>query len=260
MLRILALLLATAALPLFAADAPAPPADLTNPPADAEKGENGLVTKRLVEGTGTVKPKGNDIVKLRYTVWKSDGTLIQHVAPPRAAGLSMNKLVPGWRQAVEQMVVGEKRRAWVPPALNGGKLDLGMVFDTELLEVLEYPETPADVAAPPADAQVTASGLAYKVLRPGTGTERPRKRDLVIVHYTGWTTGGNLFDSSVLRATPAEFPVDAMIKGWIEGLQLMTAGEKTRFWIPAKLAYANDKTKPQGTLVFDVELLEIRKR
>lgn len=260
MLRHLALLILVAALPLFAANAPAPPADLNNPPADAEKGENGLVTKRLVEGTGTVKPKGNDIVKLRYTVWKSDGTLIQHIAAPRSTGLSMTKLIPGWRQAVELMVVGETRRAWVPPALNGGKVDEGMVFDTELLEVLPYPETPADVAAAPADAKVTASGLAYKVLRPGTGTDRPTKRDIVFVHYSGWTTDGRLFDSSVLRATRADFPVDGVIKGWTEGLQLMTVGEKTRFWIPAKLAYGNDKSKPQGMLVFDVELLDIKKR
>ena len=257
MLKHLALVLAVT-LPLFAADAPAPPADLTRPPADAEKLENGLVTKRLSEGTGTVKPKGNDVVKLRYTVWKSDGSLIQHVEAPRAAALTMSKLIPGWREAVELMVVGEKRRAWVPPALNGGQTDAGMVFDTELLEVLEYPETPKDIAAPPADATTTKSGLAYKVLRPGTGTQHPTKNNVVIVHYTGWSSGGNLIDSSVLRANAAEFPVDAMIKGWVEGLQLMVPGEKTRFWIPAELAYAKDKTKPQGMLVFDIDLLSIK--
>lgn len=259
MLKHLALLLVIA-LPLFAADPPAPPADLTTPPADAEKSTNGLVTKRLAAGTGTVKPKNNDIVKLRYTVWKSDGTLIQHVEAPRSASIGMGKLVPGWRESVEMMVVGEKRRAWVPPALNGGKVEEGMVFDTELLEILPYPETPADVAAPPADAKTTESGLAYKVLRPGTGTQKPTRNNVVIVHYAGWTTDGELFDSSLLRAQPAEFPVDAMIKGWIEGLQLMVPGEKTRFWIPAKLAYPNDKSKPQGMLVFDIDLISIRQR
>jgi peptidylprolyl isomerase len=255
----LALLLLVLALPLFAADAPAPPPDLTSPPADAEKEENGLVTRRLAEGMGTVKPGERDIVRLRYTVWKADGTLVQHVAAPRVAALNMQKLVPGWRAAVAMMVVGEKRRAWVPPALNGGKLPEALVFDTELLEILPYPETPADVAAAPADATVTESGLAYKVLRKGTGAERPTRRDAVKVHYTGWTTGGNLIDSSVLRGTPTEFGLGDVIRGWTEGVQLMVVGEKTRFWIPAKLAYAGIEGKPQGMLVFDIELIEIKK-
>ena len=67
-----------------------------------------------------------------------------------------------------------------------------------------------------------------------------------------------LFDSTLLRGKPAEFPLDKVIAGWTEGLQMMTAGEIRRFWVPAKLAYANDPDKPQGMLVFDIELVEIR--
>jgi FKBP-type peptidyl-prolyl cis-trans isomerase len=118
---------------------------------------------------------------------------------------------------------------------------------------------PADVAAPPADAKKTSSGLAYKVLKAGTGTTHPRATDTVEVHYSGWTTDGKLFDSSVARGEPASFPLDGVIAGWTEGLQLMVAGEKARFWIPAKLAYG-DRPRggaPAGTLVFDVELLRI---
>ena len=247
------------ALPLFAQiEKPAAPADLSTPPADAVKAENGLVTKTLSPGTGKVKPNETDLVKVRFTVWKSDGTLVQHVPAPRSATLSIRKMIPGWGQAVSQMVVGERQRAWVPQPLNGGKMDLGLLFDTELLEIIEVPKTPADVAAPPADATTTESGLAYKVLRPGTGIQHPNKRSTVVVHYTGWTTAGERFDSSVLRGEPAEFPLDGVIKGWTEGLQLMVPGEKTRFWIPAKLAYAGDKTRPQGMLVFDVELISIK--
>jgi FKBP-type peptidyl-prolyl cis-trans isomerase len=216
------------------------------------------VTKRLAEGTGTAKPEDDDLVKVRYTVWKADGSLVQHVPAPRSATIAVPKMIPGWRMAVQQMVTGERRRAWVPPGLNGGKLDQGLVFDTELLEVIDYPHAPADVAAAPADATTTASGLAFKVLKPGTGTERPKARSTVSVHYSGWTTDGQLFDSSVLRGEPAEFSLDGVIKGWTEGLQLMVPGEKRRFWIPSKLAYGSDKTKPQGMLVFDVELLEIK--
>ena len=119
---------------------------------------------------------------------------------------------------------------------------------------------PSDVSAPPADAKKTASGLAYKVLTPGTGARRPAATDTVVVHYSGWTTDGKMFDSSVKRGEPASFPLDGVIAGWTEGLQLMVAGEKTRFWIPGKLAYGEKPRggAPGGTLVFDVELLEIR--
>lgn len=254
--RLLPLLLLP--LPLLAAEKPAPPADLDNPPADAERAANGLITKQLVKGTGTVKPTADSLLRVRYTVWKSDGSLLQHVPAPQSAFIAVSKMVPGWGQSVQQMVVGEKRRAWVPPSLNGGKIDLGMVFDTELLEIIDPPVTPADVAAPPADATVTPSGLAYKVLRAGTGSAHPKKHSNVEVHYSGWTTDGKLFDSSVLHGQSIEFGLDDVIKGWTEGLQLMVEGEKTRFWIPAKLAYANDKSRPQGMLVFDIELVKIK--
>ena len=91
--------------------------------------------------------------------------------------------------------------------------------------------------APPADAKKTASGLAYKVLQPGTGTRHPTATSQVTVHYSGWTTDGKMFDSSVTRGEPATFPLNGVIKGWTEGLQLMVEGEKARFWIPEDLAY-----------------------
>ena len=250
------LLLILAAL---SADPPVqPPPDLSAPPASAERTENGLATNRLAEGTGTEKPQEDDLVKVRYTVWKADGSLVQHVPAPRTATIAVAKMIPGWGIAVRQMVVGERQRAWVPPSLNGGKLDQALVFDTELVEIVDFPLAPADVAAPPPDATTTPSGLAFKILRPGTGTARPKARSTVSVHYSGWTTDGKLFDSSLLRGEPAEFSLDGVIKGWTEGLQLMVPGEKRRFWIPAKLAYGSDRSKPQGMLVFDVELLAIK--
>ncbi|RYG85628.1 hypothetical protein EON77_05210, partial [bacterium] len=98
---------------------------------------------------------------------------------------------------------------------------------------------PADVAAAPADAAKTESGLATKVLTPGAGTEHPAPADKVKVHYTGWTTDGKMFDSSVSRGEPTEFGVNEVIKGWTEGLQLMVKGEKRRMWIPGSLAYGD---------------------
>jgi peptidylprolyl isomerase len=120
---------------------------------------------------------------------------------------------------------------------------------------------PADVAAPPPDAARTASGLASKVLQVGMSNVRPTPRNSVRVHYTGWTTDGKMFDSSVVRGEPAEFQVGQVIPGWTEGLQLMVVGEKRRFWIPGHLAYDGLEAPPgapKGMLVFDVELIAVR--
>ena len=117
---------------------------------------------------------------------------------------------------------------------------------------------PPDVAAAPADASTTATGLKSRVLTPGTGTEHPTAASTVRVHYTGWTTDGQMFDSSVVRGEQISFPLRGVIKGWTEGVPLMVKGEKRRFWIPAALAYGENPRAgaPKGTLVFDIELFE----
>jgi peptidylprolyl isomerase len=118
---------------------------------------------------------------------------------------------------------------------------------------------PADVKAPPAKAAKTSSGLASMVVKPGTGKARPGPTDQVTVHYTGWTTDGQMFDSSVARGETATFGLNEVIKGWTEGVQLMVVGETRRFWIPEPLAYGGRRA-PFGMLVFDVELLAINGR
>jgi FKBP-type peptidyl-prolyl cis-trans isomerase len=116
---------------------------------------------------------------------------------------------------------------------------------------------PADVAAPPADATVTPSGLASRCLEAGTGTKHPGPRSKVRVHYSGWTTDGKMFDSSVSRGEPISFGLNQVIAGWTEGVQLMVEGEKRRLWIPEALAYGGRPGAPAGMLVFDVELIRI---
>ena len=113
------------------------------------------------------------------------------------------------------------------------------------------------MAGPPNDAKRTATGLAYKTLSKGKGSRRPRATDTVEVHYSGWTTDGKMFDSSYKRGRPVTFPLNRVIAGWTEGVQLMKVGEKRRFWIPEGLAYKGRPGAPQGMLVFDVELLRI---
>lgn len=119
---------------------------------------------------------------------------------------------------------------------------------------------PADVAAIPDTATTLPSGLAYKVIEPGTGDVHPKLSDTVTVDYTGWTTDGEMFDSSVVRGEPATFPLNMLIKGWQEGIPLMVTGETARFWIPAKLAYGENPRPgaPRGMLVFDIKLIAIQ--
>jgi FKBP-type peptidyl-prolyl cis-trans isomerase len=108
----------------------------------------------------------------------------------------------------------------------------------------------------------TASGLQYKVIVKGTGA-KPAATDKVRVHYTGKTIDGQIFDSSVERGEPAEFPLNQVIAGWTEGLQLMPVGSKYMLYIPSDLGYgergAGGMIKPGATLIFEVELLDIIK-
>jgi FKBP-type peptidyl-prolyl cis-trans isomerase FklB len=105
------------------------------------------------------------------------------------------------------------------------------------------------------------SGLQYEVLKEGTGA-MPKATDKVTVHYTGTLVDGTVFDSSVQRGEPATFPVNGVIKGWVEALQLMKAGSKWKLFIPQDLAYgergSGSLIGPYATLVFEVELLEVK--
>lgn len=113
-----------------------------------------------------------------------------------------------------------------------------------------------------ANIVTTASGLQYEVLTPGTGTASPSATANVTVHYKGTTLDGKEFDSSYSRGAPATFPLNRVIPGWTEGVQLMTEGAKYRFFIPSELAYgeqgAGRDIGPNATLIFDVELIKIQ--
>jgi hypothetical protein len=130
-------------------------------------------------------------------------------------------------------------------------------------------KTPAQpAAAPQANSsqtnamKTTPSGLKYTVLKQGTGTVSPKATDTVKVHYHGTLLDGTVFDSSVERGEPISFPLNQVIPGWTEGLQLMKVGDKFRFEIPANLAYGPNSPSPKipanSTLVFEVELLGIQ--
>jgi peptidylprolyl isomerase len=239
---------------------PAPP-DVAKAPADAKKTASGLASKVIKAGKGGAHPQSDDMVSVNYTGWTTDGKMFDTSSGQPPISFPLNRVIAGWTEGVQLMVPGETRRFWIPEdlAYQGRRDPKGMlVFDVELVSFAPDPaKAPADVKGPPQDAKKTSSGLTYKVLKAGTGTAHPRAASTVTVNYSGWTTDGKLFDSSVARGIPATFPLDQVIAGWTEGLQLMVEGEKTRFWIPEALAYKG-QGPVNGMLVFDVELLKIQ--
>ena len=239
-----------------------PPPDVASPPADAETGASGLKSKVLTVGKGTSKPGPSDIVTVHYTGWTAEGKLFDSsVLRGRPSAFALDRIIPGWSEGLQLMVEGEKRRLWIPPKLAfeglAGRPQGPIVFDVELLDILGVPTAPADVQAPPAEAERSRSGLASRILESGTGARHPAPTSTVVVHYSGWTADGKMFDSSVSRREPATFRLDDVIAGWTEGLQLMVEGEKRRFWIPEALAYNGRAGAPSGVLVFDVMLVGI---
>jgi FKBP-type peptidyl-prolyl cis-trans isomerase len=245
---------------------PKAPDDVAAAPSDAMVTSTGLAYKVLSKGKGGEKPEAKANVKVDYTGWTTDGKMFDSsVTRGKPAEFPLDRVIAGWTEGLQLMEVGEKTRFWIPENLayqgKPGRPAGMLVFDVELLSFtnpLPPPPVPKDVAAAPSDAMVTSTGLAYKVLSKGKGGEKPEAKSSVKVHYSGWTTDGKMFDSSVTRGKPAEFPLRGVIAGWTEGLQLMEVGEKTRFWIPENSAYQGKPGRPAGMLVFDVELLEIK--
>ena len=252
---------------------PAPP-DVAAAPENAKSSESGLAWTVLQEGTGDKRPAEADIVTVNYTGWTTDGRMFDSSTKRgKPAEFPLNRVIKGWTEGVQLMVAGEKRRFWIPGDLAYGEATptdphAGMgpprgtlVFDVELISFKEAPkppDTPKDVAKIPKTAKKTESGIGSRVLSKGTGEDHPTATSVVTVHYSGWTTDGKMFDSSIVRGTPATFGLNQVIPGWTEGLQLMVVGEKRRIWIPEELAYGGRPGRPAGMLVFDVELLEIK--
>jgi len=152
------------------------------------------------------------------------------------------------RQAAVQKATEEKKKADMAPMIEKNKKE-----GTAFLEENKKKE----------GVITTASGLQYKILSKGTGEVSPKATDKVKVHYKGTLLDGKVFDSSYERNQPAEFPLNQVIKGWTEGLQLMHVGDKFQFFIPYELAYGEmgrgETIPPATVLTFEVELLDIVK-
>lgn len=250
--------------------------------------ENGMAYEEVRPGNGP-KATLEDYVTLHYKVIKSDGTLLADSAqtgnPPT---FLLQDTLPGWQEALTRMNEGDVWRITVPADLAYGDEGLGdmiapgedLGFELSLLKVETKQEWDArrleafkavqayrkenmdylEENAARSGVTTTDSGLQYEVLQEGGGP-KPSAADTVRVHYRGTLVDGTEFDSSYSRGQPAEFPVNGVIKGWQEALQLMNTGSKYRLVIPADLAYGNRSVggliKAGSTLVFEVELLDI---
>lgn len=248
--------------------APAVPPELAAPPT-ALKFPSGIRYLVAKPGTGKDKARYFDTVTFNYTAWDSTGRMFDSTEirkrPPTVPPFRQSRVM---EEILTSMTAGERVRVWIPAEAmqQTGKPLPGMpdgilTYEVEMISIAkgtEPPPKPADVAAVPADVKKTPKGVAYKVLRAGKGGPHPTATDSVKVNYTGWTTDGRMFDSSVIKNEPAEFSLGGVIAGWTEGIPLMSVGDRFRFWIPDELAFKGAPGRPQGLLVFDIELLEIK--
>lgn len=248
---------------------------------DIKTTDSGLQYEVLSEGpAGGYAPKATDIVDVHYV-----GTLLDGVefdssrARGAAARFPLNQVIPGWTEGVQLMTEGDRYRFFIPPELAygesgtpGGPIgpNAALIFDVELLKVTN-PERNAEAAkkfladnAKRQGVKTTQSGLQYEVLAEGPADGKsPSDANVVSVHYKGTLTDGTEFDSSYARGEPAEFPLAQVIPGWTEGVQLMSVGDKFKFYLPPALAYGETGTPggpigPNEALIFEVELLDVK--
>ncbi|MBP9086003.1 MAG: FKBP-type peptidyl-prolyl cis-trans isomerase [Kofleriaceae bacterium] len=244
--------------------APKVPADVGAAPANAKTSPTGTKYVLVKAGNGA-KARSFDDVTFHYTVWEASGKMMDSSETRnRPATAPPFKMPTALADMLTMMAAGQRTRFWLPPDQVGSKGDTqGMLcFEVELVSIAKPanapPATPSDVKAPPAGTATTAKGVAYRVLKAGAGGPKPSPTDTVSVHYTGWTTDGKMFDTSRIGEGPAAFSLAGVMPGWTEAFPVMSVGDHVRFWIPAELAFKGAPGKPQGMLVYDVELLDFK--
>lgn len=255
--------------PALAQPAPpgeAPPADVAHPPKDAHPSPSGVVWKTLKPGHGPERAERNDCVSATYTIWKRDGTVLGSSRTWSQSGKTcLRSMVPGMAEAVKRMAPGEQRRIWIPAQLGYDDDDnkakgSDLTVDFELLEIQKAPPVPVDLKAPPASATKLSSGVSYRRIKKGSGTEHPSSKTQMLLDVSGWTLNGDLIESTVMAGHPASFELISALRGWREVLPLMVVGDKVRIWIPAALAFGAKprRGQPKGDLVYELELLALQ--
>jgi len=205
-------------------------------------------------------------VSALFTIWKRDGTVLGSSRTSSQSGKTcLLAMIPGMAEGVKRMAPGEQRRIWIPAHLGYQDDDdkakaVDLTVDFELLTIQKAPAIPADLKAPPASATKLESGIAYRRIKNGSGTEHPSSKSQMLLDFSGWTANGDLIESTVMAGHPASFELINALRGWREVLQLMVVGDKVRIWIPAALAYGDKprRGQPKGNLVYELELLSLQ--
>lgn len=218
---------------------------------------NGIKYETIQPGKGAAIAEGSGIA-LRYAIWGKGGQLLDCTerSGQKFGGTLESMRWPFIKDIVKHLKVGGIVRADVPNALVQ-QAQTDTVWELELVKVTEMPKFRKPDAA---KVVTTQSGLQYEVIDAGKG-ESPAASNTVKAHYTGWLTDGKMFDSSHARGEPSEFPLNRVIPGWTEGLQLMKPGAKFLFQIPPELGYGarGSGTIPaNSTLIFYVELVSFK--
>jgi len=251
-------------------EAPAIPPDVAEAPAGAAETKNQHVKYEVVRaGTGKDKVRFFDKVTFNYTAWDAEGRMIETTEMKKhpVEGTPPFKQSAALEDVLTQMTAGERVRFWVDATqMQQSNITMAatgtLCYEVEVLQIDKAkaapPPAPADVEKPPADAKKSPKGVFYKVLKAGKGGAKPAATDTVRVNYTGWATNGRMFDSSVMDGEPSTMSLQSVIAGWTDGITLMSVGDTFRFWIPDTLAYKGQPNRPQGMLVFDVELVEVK--
>ncbi|MEO1369927.1 MAG: FKBP-type peptidyl-prolyl cis-trans isomerase [Acidobacteriota bacterium] len=243
----------------------APPAfasEFTTPPAEAEKLASGLVTQVLSKGTGDKTPDSNDVVQAHYIGRTPDGKIFRSTYDAGQPGtFPLDKVFPGWREGIQLMVIGEKRRLWVPAHLAPKSPTSGpagaVVFDVELLGFLNMPNPPASLIRPDAEARQMPGGVAVLTAEAGTGEDYPSPDDVGVFHFNMWNAKGDMLDSTWARNRPVGIPLDKVIPAFADAVSDMVVGEHRFIWIP-KAAHGQQWPKsPDGMMILRAQLVRL---
>lgn len=215
------------------------------------------------------KPEAGENVRVHYSGKFADGKVFDSSyerGAPITFKLGKGQVIKGWDEGISLLTEGSHAKLIIPPALGYGDKSMGnmppnstLYFDVELVEIVESPE-PFDVKGK--DTLSLESGLKYIKLNSTEGKPAEAFKT-VSVHYTGFLLNGNIFDSSVERGTPFSFILGKgqVIQGWDQGIAKLKVGEKARLIIPSNLGYGSKDMgviPPNSTLIFDVELLDVK--
>lgn len=261
----------------------------------AQKTESGIYYIMEKEGTGE-HPDPTSTITAHYHGMLLDGKVFDSsVDRGEPFKFQINRVIPGWQEAMTMLKTGGKGRFVIPSSLAYGERGAGgmippnspLAFDIELLDPAEAARLEEEVNKKKAEAalqqataddvliknhlakigfegktQRTDSGIYYTVEKAGKG-DNPTLDSKVKVHYHGTLLDGTVFDSSVEKGNPIEFPLRGVVKGWQEAVPLLKPGGKGKFFIPSGLAYGPNprpggKIPPNAVLVFDIDLLEVQ--